>query len=311
VGDADDGRLHMFRGHDTEPPQDPRHLFGPAAAVFDVPGWSALAGPKGEWDAAWWGLTARARPFVVPARTAFFPEAGLAVHRDVGGEYLLVTNAAVGTRGFGNHKHNDLLSFEYHVAGRAIIVDPGSFVYTSNPDARNLMRSVVSHSSVAPAGCEPNDFKPEWLFRMFERATPEHVEVAGDGRPFRYQGRHRGYADQGIVVDRLFELENGDLRLTDTIEHTETDVTLEWRFQLAPGVAAEVSNGRVTLQAGEVAVAVDAPPGRPVAIEPAWYSPSYGIRIATAQLVYRAPCRGTGRQRSVFSLITLARPATG
>ena len=47
-----------------------------------------------------------------------FPDAGLTVMRR-GGDYLLVTNGIVGTRGFGNHKHNDLLGFEYHADGDA------------------------------------------------------------------------------------------------------------------------------------------------------------------------------------------------
>ena len=41
-------------------------------------------------------------------------------------DYLLVTNGIVGTAGFGNHKHNDLLGFEYHVDGVPVLVDPGS-----------------------------------------------------------------------------------------------------------------------------------------------------------------------------------------
>ena len=40
--------------------------------------------------------------------------------------YLLVTNAR-GTNGFGNHKHNDLLSFEFHSDGTPLIVDPELF----------------------------------------------------------------------------------------------------------------------------------------------------------------------------------------
>jgi hypothetical protein len=62
-----------------------------------------------------------------------FPQAGTAVARTTAGHYLLVTNGIVGTNGFGNHKHNDLLSFEYHHHGVPLIVDPGSYVYTSTP----------------------------------------------------------------------------------------------------------------------------------------------------------------------------------
>ena len=72
-------------------------------------------------------------------------------------DYLLITNGIVGTGGFGNHKHNDLLSFEYHAAGAAVIVDPGSYVYTSDPDARNLFRSTRSHNTLSVDDQEQNE----------------------------------------------------------------------------------------------------------------------------------------------------------
>src|SRR5581483_5231286 len=101
-------------------------------------GWSALGGERGAWEAAWWGLEtqARASTAAFPSCSRLFPDAGLAVMRADGGHYLLACNGIVGTNGFGNHKHNDLLSFEYHHSGVPLIVDPGSYVYTSDFDAR-------------------------------------------------------------------------------------------------------------------------------------------------------------------------------
>ena len=84
-------------------------------AMFDEPAWLALGGDDGAWEAAWWGFDAdRAwRRACRPRRRRLFPHAGIAVSRRAPA-YLLVTNGIVGTNGFGNHKHNDLLSFEYH-----------------------------------------------------------------------------------------------------------------------------------------------------------------------------------------------------
>ena len=128
-----------------------RHLFGPAGAMFDEPAWVALGGDAGAWEAAWWGLDARPHAAVrAPALASrLFPDAGIAVDaRRRAAHYLLVTNGIVGTNGFGNHKHNDLLSFEYHHGGAPLIVDPGSYVYTSDVDARNRFRGTASHNTV-------------------------------------------------------------------------------------------------------------------------------------------------------------------
>jgi uncharacterized heparinase superfamily protein len=297
VGDADDGRLHVFRGHDVQAPQDPRHLFGPSAAAFQEPAWLPLAGPEAGWDAAWWGLTIEETPsFSASPVQAFFPEAGLISQRDAAGNYLLVTNARVGTKGFGNHKHNDLLSFEYHVDGRAFIVDPGSHVYTSDPESRNLMRSVRSHSSIAPAGAEPNEFKPEWLFRMFERASPEHVDYAATDRSLRYTGRHRGFEGQGLVVSRTFSLEPALLSIVDAAETApESPIAMEWRFQLDPNVGVEDADGALLLANERARVRMEWPHELAMSIEPAWYSPSYGVRLPSRQIVLRGSCaRGDG-----------------
>src|SRR5262249_25153662 len=135
VGDADDGRLHVFDGYGTTSPQDGRHLFGPASAMFAEPAWLAEAGDGAARAAAWWGLhlgVPPSGPAREKSRGRLFPQAGVAVMRSAGSQdlgasylgstyqgstYLIVTNGIVGTNGFGNHKHNDQLSFEYHDAG--------------------------------------------------------------------------------------------------------------------------------------------------------------------------------------------------
>ena len=118
-GDADDGRLHVF-GDATATPQDARHLFGPASVMCSCDEWMSIGGPAARWEVAWWGLgTPDTTSTTVPAVHQLFPDAGHAVVRD-GGLYLLITNGIVGTKGFGNHKHNDQLAFEYHAGGRAV-----------------------------------------------------------------------------------------------------------------------------------------------------------------------------------------------
>ena len=213
IGDADDGRLHIFSDYGTWRPQDARHICSrrrPRCSTNRVDGAPAIRGGRGKRRGG--DSTARRATAAesAPARRSSFRRRP---RGDPATRALSARSrtARVGTNGFGNHKHNDLLSFEYHVDGTPLIVDPGSYVYTSNPDARNLFRSTASHNTLIIDDEEQNEFKPEWLFRMFESANPEHLEFVVDADAIRYRGRHNGYArlPQPVVHERSFELEHG------------------------------------------------------------------------------------------------------
>jgi hypothetical protein len=293
IGDADDGRVHIFSGYGNWNPQDARHLLAPAAAMFDEPRLWSDGDPWAEWEANWWGYDVpSARE---PARAdvgRLFPSAGLAVVRN-DRDYLVITNGVVGTNGFGNHKHNDLLSFEFHQSGTPLIVDPGSFVYTSNPDARNYFRSTAAHSTIVVDGQEQNDFKPEWLFRMFAKAVPEHVEFTHGASGSRYRGRHNGYSrpNRPVVHERTFALDgaSGVLTIEDQLSGDGT-FDLQWRFQCAPGIEAEVVESGVRLRASTGIWTLHVNGGMTASIGGGWYSPSYGVR-APAPLVQFDLCR--------------------
>ena len=150
VGDADDGRLHIFTDYGVWQPQDARHIMAPSALMFGELSWLGIAGDAGLWEAAWWGYDIDGIEAIAPPAThtaRLFEDAGVVVAKTES-TYLLVTNGRVGTNGFGNHKHNDLLSFEFHADGVPLVVDPGSYVYTSNPDARNLVRGTAYHNTI-------------------------------------------------------------------------------------------------------------------------------------------------------------------
>jgi uncharacterized heparinase superfamily protein len=291
VGDADDGRLHIFDGYGTESPQDGRHLFGPASAMFGDPAWLRLAGDAGAWEAAWWGLEVeRQPPPPLPKEWLgdLFPNAGVAVARSVGGHYLIATNGVVGTNGFGNHKHNDQLSFEYHHRGTPLIVDPGSYVYTSDPDARNQFRGTAFHNTVCIDGVEQNELRPDWLFRLFETSKAEHVAFEDRADAFEYAGRHHGYErlPQPVLHERTLRLlkPSGELVIVDRLCGAgEHDVW--WHFHLAPGVAAaRLDDTTVTLAASGDRWQFTIPPGLRIAIGPSSYSPSYGVMLPCVAL---------------------------
>jgi hypothetical protein len=308
AGDADDGRLHVLSGYGTWKPQDPRHLFGPAARLLGRVEWVRDGGPWGEWETAWWGFDGSQVPERAAAASpalCHFPHAGVTVMRR-DRDYLLVTNGIVGTGGFGNHKHNDLLSFEYHATGLPVIVDPGSYVYTSDPSARNLFRSTRSHNTLSVDGVEQNDFKTEWLFRMFEQSNPEHLYVDERADVLEYRGRHRGYErlPEPVIHERRFHFsrDNGALTIVDVLQGRGTH-RLQWHFHFAPGVTIAIAEPDVVhVAASGALLQLTAPAGLTSTIAAGWYSPSYGVRVPCMVLDLEATALLAGIRHYTFQL---------
>lgn len=283
VGDADDGRLHILSDYGIWRPQDPRHILGPASFYFDEPSWRPYGGNQALWEAAWWGYVSpddAIRSESLPPVSRFFPQAGLVIARH-GENYLLLSNGVVGTKGFGNHKHNDQLSFELHLSGRPLIVDPGSYVYTSDPSARNLFRGTGVHNTLKVDDTEQNEVNPEWLFRMFESAHPEHLRFLATDRHVEYRGCHRGYERlrPPVVHERRirFLVAEGCLVVVDCLSGLGQRA-LRWHFHAAPGVEVrQAGDGLYTLLAADDQFCLRCDPSLETRVVPASYSPSYGI----------------------------------
>jgi hypothetical protein len=286
IGDADDGRLHIFTDYGLWNRQDGRHLIAPGAATLERNDWLRFAGPAevAQWELSWWGFSA-VTPIgqdALPDGARLFPQAGHAIYRQ-GGSYLAVTNAIVGTKGFGNHKHNDQLGFELHMQGRPLLVDAGSYVYTSDFDARNLFRGTGYHNTLMVDETEQNETRSDWIFRLFDSGKPEHLRFEHkDGAT--YLGRHVGYRRLKDPLDhtRVLRLLPGGsaLFILDRVE-SRGPHRLRWHFHAAPGLRVAAVNGAaIWLTDGTQLYAIISLDGLAGVDSAAWVSPSYGVRQA-------------------------------
>lgn len=243
VGDNDDGRLHILADYGTWDPRDHRHLLATGGEFFDRDDLRAAAADHAE-EAMWltgrsW-LAAPRSAAPVPGSRAF-PDSGIYLMREEG-LYLLIACGAVGTRGIGNHKHNDLLSFELHADGQDLLVDPGSFVYTPDPAGRNRFRSTASHTTVMVDGEEQNRFGEGGLFWLHADATPRCLAWEVGPEEDRFVGEHDGYARLAdpVIHRREIRLQKRPrtVEIVDSLRGIGTH-TVTWNFTLAPGVGLQ------------------------------------------------------------------------
>jgi len=315
VGDADDGRLHIFSDYCRWKPQDARHVFGPAGQYFNHKVWKKLAGKMGAWEAIWWGyeladedLESSMKEQPPTDNLVLYPEAGLAVMRE-NDHYLLVTNGIVGTKGFGNHKHNDQLSFEYFNKGLPIFVDPGSYVYTSDFAARNQFRSVKAHNTICINDTEQNEMNEEWIFRLFESAYAKHLYFNVSDEYVEYAGEHIGYQrlPEKVVHKRVFRLnrQTGALDIVDELLGVG-NCSLSWHFCCAPGVILTQSDETIiTLRVKNECFQMNIPSGLKIEMGESEYSPSYGVKFPCHSLTLSVEVILTGQQVWNFEITSM------
>jgi hypothetical protein len=94
------------------------------------------------------------------------------------------------------HLHDDELSVELQIDGHDVFLDPGTYVYTPDPRARNAYRARYAHVSPWALGAGP-DLSREGLFTLSSRPLLERLEAARD----RFSATAcRGAARAGLEV---------------------------------------------------------------------------------------------------------------
>jgi hypothetical protein len=303
AGDADDGRLHVLSGHGRVDPRDHRHLLAAASMLFCRDDWYQAAGPR--WvEALWLGGASRERN--PPACSSSSPES--AAFKDGGfyflrkdDDFVMLTAGSVGTGGLGNHKHNDLLAIEVHLGGEDILIDPGTYLYTPQPEARNAFRSTRAHTTVMVDGVEQNTIPAESLFSLHSDACPSLVEWTTGARETTIIAEHDGYRrlPAPVIHRRLVTLSGGGaVTIEDTLVAVSSGAAahdLAWTFAFAPGCrVSSTSNGWSVVTGRGRNVTLTAPRdagGLPIpivsAIEAGSVSPSYGVAVQATVLRWR------------------------
>lgn len=266
VGDNDDGRFLPLDDYGRDP-RSHTHLFTQAGETYEPQGSTA------------------------------YTAGGYYMLRE-GDFFVLVRCGDTGRYGLGGHGHNDQLSFELSAGDQPLVLDPGSYVYTSDPAARNEFRSTGYHSTLRVGRGEQNELRSDDLFLMPDQSQA-HALV---WQPPVFEGRHHGFEslDPPATHTRRLELDAGErtLTMTDTIESGGAH-ELEWTFPLAASDADAHPDGAHALFDGvELHIVGE---GLEFRVDDGWYSPRYGVRVRTPFV--RANRRGRpGRDVQVLTL---------
>ena len=155
-----------------------------------------------------------------------------------------------------------------------MIVNPGTYVYTSEPQMRNKFRSTVCHNTVMVDNKEQNRFSEKNLFQMENNAITKCLKWKTGDEVDIFIGEHYGYKrfSQPVIHKReiAFHKKEGKLEIIDKFRG-EGEHSLKWNFILSPESGRNLNVGSDKLQWHR---------------EPAFYSSEYGIISKTEKKTY-------------------------
>ena len=166
----------------------------------------------------------------VPAHTSkLFSEGGYAVMRDAWNAdalHAVVDCGPLGTMNCG-HGHADTLSAEFSVAGREMLVDPGTYSYTTSAKDRDWFRHTAMHNSV----------------------TIDGNSSSVPAGPFSWRVRTDATVDSwftGVLTDYLVAHHDGFMRLPTPARHTRTVLFVRGEYWVVVDVIAAEGESMAT-----------------------------------------------------------------
>jgi len=203
-------------------------------------------------------------------KLAVYPESGWWLQR--AGDFTLCLDfGGVGLHGQGGHAHNDDFSFCLEWLGRPVVTDPGTFLYTSDPKARNRFRSTSFHNTVAIDGKEQRELSSD----VFRLPGPDHAFRA---MPLPYQACDfvRTLEDQ-LLHRRIISSNDRTVVIRDELDGSGTH-ELRWHFHLHPSVQPRIiPRGFALAVPGAGTLKLETSLASPVLeLERTEYSPGYG-----------------------------------
>ena len=224
---------------------------------------------------------------------------------------MVIDAGEIGMRGIGGHGHNDVLSFDLWAGGAPLLVDSGTYTYTADPAARQLLRSTAAHNAVRVDGEETSRLGGDrWLWLIENDAHPRDVEWQSDAERDLFVGSHDGYRRLSQPVDHTrrvtFDKVKRWWRIDDSVSGTGEHL-VEVFFH--PGVGVEIEGRAARLRAPRADLWLF--PARETTLrqEDGWISTGYGLRQPAPVLVYAVRAVVPLHLRTDLVLVPLGTPA--
>ncbi|MBL0332709.1 MAG: alginate lyase family protein [Chlorobiota bacterium] len=202
----------------------------------------------------------------------------------------------------GLHGNNDSLSFALYTKNDAIIVDTGTYRYTSEPTLRNALRSSLSHNAITVDNKEIAEFDGLWRVKK-EIKKPIFKILNDDVNNMEVEAEHFAYNNLGVKYKRSFCLSKNSLVVIDKVYTKEKHkVSLKFMFDKNCNASLDraykdivnihTSIGKLNFESSEKFVVTDS-----------WYSPSYGVAVSTKVIEINNTIENDVQMKYIFKML--------
>ena len=277
IGDVDDGRLLVLSNYEEQNKRDFNNILGVAGEYFNRDDFRAMGNEYKE-DALWIMGNYKFINKVIHLKSKAYSNGGYYILKNKR-TYCIIRCGELSCRGEGGHSHNDQLSFELNVDGEDFIIDPGTYVYTSDYKMRNLFRSTRMHSTLCIDNLEQNDFDEDDLFNMREQSFGK-CKLFNDTT---FCGEHYGYKEKyGVLHERKINLLNDKLVIEDNLIGRKACNMVYLNFILDSGVEINEKDNGIELNKMEKRIFLEF--NNKYSICDAFVSYGYGQRLNSKKI---------------------------
>ena len=223
-----------------------------------------------------------------------YPEGGyyvLGADLDTPKEVRLVADAApLGYLSIAAHGHADALAFTLSVAGREMLIDPGTYAYHTQKVWRDYFRGTSAHNTVRVDGVDQSVIGGSFLWTLHARARC--LEWMSGADADRWVGEHDGYRrlSDPVTHRREVVLDKSTCRV-QVVDRLECDgahqVEIYWHFSEDCEVAMD--EGILVARNQDVSLRMTLPDGLSVRIASAENDPPLGWVSRTFDK--KVPCK--------------------